>query len=155
MSLMMAYSNEEIEKIFEEILEYIEDGKSLRSILKPLNMPSSRTFFKWIDEDKEKVKRYARAMEIRAESIFEDILEIADDGTNDFMTITKGGIEYNVEDKEVTNRSRLRVDARKFFLSKVLPKKYGDKLDLTSDGYKLEAPKKIIIKVNRREDTNP
>ena len=151
----MAYSNEEIEKIFEEILEYIEDGKSLRSILKPLNMPSSRTFFKWIDEDKEKVKRYARAMEIRAESIFEDILEIADDGTNDFMTITKGGIEYNVEDKEVTNRSRLRVDARKFFLSKVLPKKYGDKLDLTSDGYKLEAPKKIIIKVNRREDTNP
>ena len=151
----MAYSDEEIEKVFEEILEYIEDGKSLRSILKASDMPSSRTFFKWIDDDKEKVKRYARAMEIRAESIFEDILEIADDGTNDFMTITKGDVEYNVEDREVTNRSRLRVDARKFFLSKVLPKKYGDKLDLTSDGDALQAPKKIIIKVNRREDNNP
>ena len=151
----MAYSDEEIEKVFEEILEYIEDGKSLRSILKASDMPSSRTFFKWIDDDKEKVKRYSRAMEIRAESIFEDILEIADDGTNDFMTITKGDVEYNVEDREVTNRSRLRVDARKFFLSKVLPKKYGDKLDLTSDGDALQAPKKIIIKVNRREDTNP
>lgn len=151
----MAYSDEEIEKVFEEILEYIEDGKSLRSILKASDMPSSRTFFKWIDDDKEKVKRYARAMEIRAESIFEDILEIADDGTNDFMTITKGDVEYNVEDREVTNRSRLRVDARKFFLSKVLPKKYGDKLDLTSDGDALQTPKKIIIKVNRREDTNP
>ena len=148
----MAYSDEEIEKVFEEILEYIEDGKSLRSILKASDMPSSRTFFKWIDDDKEKVKRYARAMEIRAESIFEDILEIADDGTNDFMTITKGDVEYNVEDREVTNRSRLRVDARKFFLSKVLPKKYGDKLDLTSDGDALQAPKKIIIKVNRRTD---
>ncbi len=151
----MAYSDEEIEKVFEEILEYIEDGKSLRSILKASDMPSSRTFFNWIDDDKEKVKRYARAMEIRAESIFEDILEIADDGTNDFMTITKGDVEYNVEDREVTNRSRLRVDARKFFLSKVLSKKYGDKLDLTSDGDALQAPKKIIIKVNRREDTNP
>ena len=151
----MAYSDEEIEKVFEEILEYIEDGKSLRSILKASDMPSSRTFFKWIDDDKEKVKRYARAMEIRADSIFEDILEIADDGTNDFMTITKGDVEYNVEDREVTNRSRLRVDARKFFLSKVLSKKYGDKLDLTSDGDALQAPKKIIIKVNRREDTNP
>ena len=148
----MAYSDEEIEKVFEEILEYIEDGKSLRSILKASDMPSSRTFFKWIDDDKEKVKRYARAMEIRADSIFEDILEIADDGTNDFMTITKGDVEYNVEDREVTNRSRLRVDARKFFLSKVLSKKYGDKLDLTSDGDALQAPKKIIIKVNRRTD---
>ena len=148
----MAYSDEEIEKVFEEILEYIEDGKSLRSILKASDMPSSRTFFKWIDDDKEKVKRYSRAMEIRADSIFEDILEIADDGTNDFMTITKGDVEYNVEDREVTNRSRLRVDARKFFLSKVLPKKYGDKLDLTSDGDALQAPKRIIIKVNRRTD---
>ena len=148
----MAYSDEEIEKVFEEILEYIEDGKSLRSILKASDMPSSRTFFKWIDDDKEKVKRYSRAMEIRADSIFEDILEIADDGTNDFMTITKGDVEYNVENREVTNRSRLRVDARKFFLSKVLSKKYGDKLDLTSDGDALQAPKKIIIKVNRRTD---
>ena len=151
----MAYSQEEIELIFEEILEYIEDGKSLRSILLSSDMPSSRTFFKWLDEDKDKVKRYARATEIRAENIFEDMLEIADDGTNDFMTITKGDIEYNVEDKEVTNRSRLRLDTRKWMLSKMQPKKYGDKLDVTSDGDALQAPKKIIIKVNRREDTNP
>lgn len=99
----MAYSEEDIERIFSEVLEYIEEGKSLRSILLSNDMPSSRTFYSWLDEDKEKVKRYARATEIRAESIFEDMLEIADDGTNDFMTITKGEISYNVEDKEVTN----------------------------------------------------
>lgn len=148
----MAYSVEEIENIFEEILEYIEAGKSLRSILLSSDMPSSRTFFKWLDEDKDKVKRYARATEIRAENIFEDMLEIADDGTNDYMTITKGDLEYNVEDKEVTNRSRLRIDVRKWMLSKMQPKKYGDKLDVTSDGDALQAPKKLIIKVNRRKD---
>lgn len=145
-----AYTPEEIERIFEEILEYIEEGKSLRSILSSSDMPSSRTFYKWLDEDKEKVKRYARATEIRAEAIFEDMLEIADDGTNDFMTITKGDLEYNIEDKEVTNRSRLRLDTRKWMLSKMQPKKYGDKLDVTSDGDALQAPKKLVIKVNRR-----
>lgn len=148
----MAYSEEDKEKIFEEVLEYIEEGKSLRSILRNSDMPSSRTFFKWLDEDKDKVKRYARATEIRAENIFEDMLEIADDGTNDYMTITKGDISYNVEDKEVTNRSRLRLDTRKWMLSKLQPKKYGDKLDLTTDGEKMNEPKKLIIKVNRRKD---
>lgn len=148
----MAYSEENIESIFEEILEYIESGKSLRSILLSSDMPSSRTFYKWIDEDKAKVKRYARATEIRAEAIFEDMLEIADDGTNDYMTITKGDLDYNVEDKEVTNRSRLRLDTRKWMLSKMQPKKYGDKLDVTSDGDALQSPKKIIIKVKRDQD---
>lgn len=146
----MAYSEEDIERIFSEVLEYIEEGKSLRSILLSNDMPSSRTFYSWLDADKEKVKRYARATEIRAEAIFEDMLEIADDGTNDFMTITKGDLEYNVEDKEVTNRSRLRLDTRKWMLSKMQPKKYGDKLDVTSDGDALQAPKKLVIKVNRR-----
>ena len=54
----MAYSNEEIEKTFDLILERIEEGEALRSILKESNMPSSRTFFKWLDEDSVKVKQY-------------------------------------------------------------------------------------------------
>jgi len=124
----MAYNQEQQDKIFNEICEYIEQGKSLRSILKSFDMPSSRTFYSWLDESEEKVKQYARATEIRAENIFEDMLEIADDGTNDYMTITKGDIEYNVEDREVTNRSKLRLDARKWMLSKMQPKKYGDKI---------------------------
>lgn len=151
----MAYTPEEIEKVFQEILEYIEDGKPLRTILRDSDMPSSRTFYIWLDSDPDKVKRYARSTEIRAEEIFEDMLEIADDGTNDFMTITKGDVTYNVEDKEVTSRSRLRLDTRKWMLSKMQPKKYSDKLDITSDGDKLEAPKKIIIKLPKRnEDPN-
>lgn len=72
--------------------------------------------------------------------MFEELLDIADDGSNDFMTIVKGNKEYDIENKEVTNRSRLRVDTRKWYLSKVLPKKFGDHLDLTSDGKALPAP---------------
>lgn len=85
-------------------------------------------------------EQYARARESQAEVMFDEILEIADDGSNDFMTVKKGNLEYEMENKEVTNRSRLRVDSRKWYLSKVLPKKFGDKLDMTTNGKDLPTP---------------
>ncbi len=78
----------------------------------------------------------------------EDILDIADDGSNDFMTITKGDKTYEVENKEVTNRSRLRVDTRKWIMSKMKPKKYGDKLDMTTNGKDLPTPLLQVIKTD-------
>ena len=61
---------------------------------------------------------------------FEDELnEIADDGRNDWMTVTRrDGSEIEVANNEVLQRSRLRVDTRKWIMSKILPKRYGDKL---------------------------
>ena len=58
--------------------------------------------------------------------MFEEILDIADDGSNDYME-TKGGYKIN---SESIARSRLRIDARKWIMSKMQPKKYGDKLEL-------------------------
>jgi len=46
------------------------------------------------------------------------------------MTVRKGDVEYNVEDREVTSRSKLRVETRKWLMSKLAPKKFGDKLEL-------------------------
>ena len=65
--------------------------------------------------------------------MFEELLDIADDGANDWLK-NKNGLMLN---KEVVLRSRLRVDTRKWYLSKVLPKKFGEKLDLTSLGDKI------------------
>ncbi len=129
----MSYSIEEKESKFNLIIEKIEYGLSLRKSLKDEGM-SSRTFFEWLKEDEGKQKQYAHACEERSEKIFEEMLDIADDGTNDYMTIEKGDMLYNVEDKEVVNRSRLRIDTRKWMLSKMMPKKYGDKLDVTTNG---------------------
>lgn len=105
------------------------------------DMPTASTVYLWVLDDKEGFSdKYARAREMQAEVMFDEILEIADDGSNDLMTITKGDKTYELENKEVTNRSRLRVDSRKWYLSKVLPKKFGDKLDVTSDGKQLPTP---------------
>jgi hypothetical protein len=138
------YSNE----VVDEICSRLANGESLVNICVDKHLPEARTIHYWLLDGKheEFFLKYARARDIQAEVMFDEILNISDDGSNDYMAITKGDITYNVEDKEVTNRSKLRVDTRKWYLSKVLPKKFGEKLDLTSGGDKLPIP---IINVHR------
>jgi hypothetical protein len=127
----MAYSKEEIEKTFDEICLRIEEGESLRSVLRSEGMPSSQTFYIWIDSEESKSKQYARATSKRADAMFEDILDIADDSTNDYIETDIGdGVTVQKLNSEHIQRSRLRVDARKWALSKMNPKKYGDKVDI-------------------------
>jgi len=134
----MAYTEEQKTSILNTICENIESGLSLRKALLLDNMPDATTFYAWIDEDEEKSKQYARATQLRAELIFEDILYIADDTSRDTKTVDLDGVKIEQVNHEVINRSRLRVDARKWMLSKMMPKKYGDKLDVTSKGDKIQ-----------------
>jgi terminase small subunit-like protein len=60
----------------------------------------------------------------------DDLLDIVDDGTNDFVARERDGERIMVVDHEHIQRSRLRADTRKWLLSKALPKIYGDKIDL-------------------------
>ena len=71
----------------------------------------------------------------RAEEVFEEILDIADDGTNDWMERNgkDGETGDTVLNGEHVQRSRLRIDARKWALSKMIPKKYGDKIDTSGN----------------------
>lgn len=125
---------------FNAVIQDIEEGMSLRKSCKR-NSISSRTFYEWIDEDEELKKRYVRACEDRAEAIMDEAYEIADDNRNDTkLMYDKNGNEIELEDKEWTNRSKLRVDLRKWHLAKLQPKKYGDKIDVTSGGEKIEMP---------------
>lgn len=129
----MAYSKQEKEKIFNEVCERMENGESVRSILKDEKMPSSRTFFKWIDSDEEKVKQYAHACDLRADYIFDEMFDIADDATNDFMNKLQGDEMVEVLNKEHIQRSRLRIDTRKWALSKMNPKKYSEKMTVDAN----------------------
>lgn len=119
----MAYSKEQIENIFQGIIDKISLGESLRAILREKGAPSSKTFYRWLNEDEAKVKQYARATEERADAIFEEILEIADEPNADvFVDKVTGKIKI---DGDVIQRSKLKVEARKWMLSKMNPKKYG------------------------------
>lgn len=126
---MIKYTPEQISETFQNIIERVESGESVRQILKDLHI-STRTFNEWLDADELKQKHYARAIYMRADNIFEEILEIADDSSGD-VKIDKDGNEYI--NQEFVQRSRVRIDARKWILAKMNPKKYGDSMKLQGD----------------------
>lgn len=118
-------------EIEDVILKGIADGESLRKVCAEAKIEPS-TFFDWIQADDGFHKRYARAKEIAAELMADEILNIADDSSEDEMFIEaddeSGKGAKRVQNSEFINRSRLRVDSRKWLLSKLLPKKYGEKI---------------------------
>lgn len=108
------------------ICEGISNGSSLRTVCKEDGMPAMSAIFNWIRTHKEFEEQYARACTERSEAMHEEILDIADDGTNDWMEING----YDRVNNEAIQRSKLRVETRKWLMSKMIPKKYGDKLEL-------------------------
>lgn len=135
------WTTERIDKAIKIILARISDGESVRQILSTDRdkeiLPSRPVFGEWLANNKGYATRYARACEDRAELIFEEILEIADDDNADLSMGEDGAPRV---DGQAVQRSKLRVDARKWILSKMQPAKYGDKLDVTTDGEQLKAP---------------
>lgn len=114
------------------ICERIAEGESLRQICQDKDMPTKTTVFRWLGS-KDAIHddfrdQYAGARVAQAELMAEEILEIADDATNDFMTITKGDASYEVENKEWTSRSKLRVETRLKLMALLAPKKFGNKV---------------------------
>lgn len=90
----------------------------------------------WAAEDRNGFfAQYAAAREVGYHSMADELLEIADDGQNDWMERQNAdGSEFTLLNGEHVTRSRLRVDTRKWMLSKALPKVYGDKLDVAHTG---------------------
>jgi hypothetical protein len=112
------------------ICERLASGESMRSISRDEDMPAMSTLFKWLREHKEFSQQYEKAKEESADALVEEILDIADNGTNDWMeSYAKEGedVAYKINGEHI-QRSRLRVDTRKWAASKLKPKKYGDRL---------------------------
>jgi hypothetical protein len=120
-----------------DICDRIASGLSLREICRADDMPEAKTVYRWLADGQhpEFRQQYARAREIQSELMAEEILEIADDARNDWMERqSKSGESFTVVDHDHVSRSKLRVDARKWMLSKVLPKKYGDRVVNVHEG---------------------
>lgn len=118
-------------------------GESLRSVCRDAEMPAASSVFLWLSKHKEFAEQYARAKEESADALVEDIQDIADDGTNDWMEVhgKDGSVGWQLNGEHI-QRSRLRVDVRKWAASKLKPKKYGEKLELAGDP---KAPLGVMI----------
>ena len=132
----MARPSEFSEEIATTICRRIANGESLRRICNEDEMPGRQTVLDWLnDPERESFRaKYARAREDQQDFHAEEILEIADDGKNDWMARQQGEDTVEVANHEHIQRSKLRVDARKWLMSKLAPKKYGEKLDHEHSG---------------------
>ena len=120
------------QELADNICAQVAQGISMRTICNADDMPCLTTVFKWLRTKEEFAQQYARAKEESALAMAEEIMDISDDGTNDWMEN-----RYKDDGEEVIGwkvngealqRSRLRVDTRKWLMSKLVPKKYGDRV---------------------------
>ena len=108
-----------------EICERIAKGESMVSICASEGMPVQSVVYNWLTVDKEFLEKYARAREQQAEHYLDEIIAISDDVSLDEIIDGEGNPRTN---NEAIQRSRLKVDTRKWAMSKLAPKKYGDKI---------------------------
>ncbi len=127
---MAEYSQE----LFDKICERIADGESLRTICADGGMPSKANVFRWLSANKDAADQYARAREVQADTLFDEMLDIADDARNDWMERRGEEDAGWVANGEHIQRSRLRIDSRKWMAGKLRPKVYGDKVNLEGPG---------------------
>jgi hypothetical protein len=122
------------QEIAAEICSQLAAGLSLRSVCKAESMPCVKTVFLWMQAHPEFLQQYEQAKEESADLWAEEILDIADDGTNDWVAINDpDNVGYKANGEHI-QRSRLRVDARKWIASKLKPKKYGEKVQTILTG---------------------
>lgn len=118
----------------ETILQAMTMGKGLGKVLEEVGL-SPTVFYRWLSEPGFREK-YTDARKVQAEIMATEIIQIADDASNDTFVDADGRVRL---DNAAVARARLRVDTRKWILSKVLPKVYGDKVALTdADGQNLK-----------------
>lgn len=119
----------------EFICALISSGKALHTIagttIDEIKIPQYHTLSGWLVQYPEFSQAYARAREIRTEKFAEEIIEIADDDKNDYG-YKEDGTACILPDN--VRRSTLRVDARKWIASKMLPGRYGDKQSVEHSG---------------------
>jgi hypothetical protein len=119
--------------LIESMLESIAGGKSLIGWIKK-NKLNYSTVSKWIAEDRDGLTdKYAKAKQAGIDYLADELIDIADDGSNDWMANNDPDNPGYRANGESAARSRLRLDTRKWIASKLKPKVYGDKLDIDAN----------------------
>lgn len=118
------------QKLADKLCAQLANGDSMRTVCKATNMPCKATVFNWMRTNEEFLDQYTRAKQESADALTDEMLDIADDASNDWMERhdkegEKTGWQLNGDHVQ---RSRLRIETRKWLSSKLKPKKYGDKI---------------------------
>jgi hypothetical protein len=131
---------EEKEKLSTLVLEGMKSGLSALKSCEAAGVAQT-TFLRWCDDDATLAENYARAREMLIEKMAGELLEIADQPV--------GSLDSGATDSGAVQKQRLQVDTRKWLLSKLAPKKYGDKLEVSGDAANpiaIQRIERVIVK---------
>lgn len=130
------YSEEIADIICERMVCGVEDKpESLRSICRSEGLPSLGTVMRWLAKHPEFREQYRAAREAQSEMHQEEIIEISDNCTDDVQMLLANDeqTELGRIKHSAIARAKLQIDTRKWVMSKMAPKKYGDKTVLSND----------------------
>lgn len=133
----MARPSEYSEAIAADICSRLASGEPLVRMCRDEHMPGTSTVYRWLAADEKFRDMYARAREDQADTLADQIIDIADEDPASVFT-TEGGGEDAVDvqrvDGSAVAHQRLRVDARKWVAAKLKPRKYGDRQEIVGPG---------------------
>lgn len=112
------------------------------------DLPRPQTINEWRGDEKFSAM-YARAKLRQADLFADEILDIADNIGKDKIRLKSG---EEVTNNEAINRSRLRIDTRKWLASKLLPKQYGDKVIIEQKTEENEKLMSELLKLRKKLD---
>lgn len=131
------YSKAEKDRIIPQVLFIIESGASIhRACREVKGAPLPQTFQRWCREDPSLFERYTQSRLIGYLTFAEDIQEIADNphqGITTVITTRSDGVEEKVTKEDMLGHRQLQVATRKWLLSKMLPKVFGDRLTVNEN----------------------
>ncbi|MGV4800808.1 terminase small subunit protein [Stenotrophomonas maltophilia] len=127
----MARPSKYSQQLADAICDLLVDGKSLRTICSTAKMPSRSTVIRWLADNETFRNQYARARELQADTLAEEILDIADKAVLGERLKKDGkGKVLERQTGDMVERSKLMIDARKWYAGKLQPKKYGERVAL-------------------------
>ncbi len=130
----MARPSDYTQDLADKICTIISQGSSMRTACKADDMPDITTVFRWIRTNNEFRLQYERAREERTEAQQEDLLELGDDAVQ-----LAQKVDFKASNA-VVSAVKLKADNMKWVMSKMKPRRYGDKIDMTTNGKDLPVP---------------
>ena len=119
------------EEIALTICAAIAAGCTMEEVCSGEDMPNEDTVYRWLASTAIFSGAYARARDQQMDVWAEQIIQIADDARNDYMDrVMQNGSFERVLDAENINRSKLRIETRKWVMGRLAAKRYGDKIEI-------------------------
>jgi hypothetical protein len=129
MAKPLNYTKEQKKELFTKICNDVIENKTSFNQAILNNKITLTTFYSWLIDDDSLKELYNYAREIRSDTLFEEIIVIADT-TEEGIKIKETAKGTEILKGDMTDHRKLRVDARKWVVSKMNPKKYGDKVEI-------------------------